>query len=309
MRAARTAIFSLTDHLTIPVYGGVRTETHSSTTIDVQPLTGALGAEIHGVQIRHLDDAGFAAVHRAFLEYGAIFFRDQDLDRQAQVDFARRFGELEVHPIVNGMDDHPEIIKVLKPAGEPATFGTGWHTDNSFFEQPSLGSVLHGVTIPPHGGDTLFANQYLAYERLSDGLKKTLDGMIAVHSAGPAYTSESAKEKYEGKTAITYRWSDSVHAEVEHPVVRTHPESGRKALYVNPMFTQRFKGWTEAESAPLLKFLYDFCVKPEFCCRFRWTPNAVAVWDNRCVQHYAVDDYQEYERLMFRVTISGDRPV
>ncbi len=278
-------------------------------TMDIKPLSGALGAEITGIALGDdMPDSDFDAIYQAFLKYGALIVRDQELTLEAQINFARRFGELEVHPIVNGMEGKPEIIKVLKPAGESATFGTGWHTDNSFFREPSLGSVLYGKTIPPHGGDTLFANQYLAYERLSDGLKQVLDGLIAVHSAGPAYISETAKEKYEGKTAITYRWSDSVHEEVEHPVVRTHPVTGRRALYVNRMFTQRFKGWTAAESKPLLEYLYDYCVKPEFCCRFRWRENSVALWDNRCVQHYAIDDYQEYERLMYRVTIKGDVP-
>ena len=281
----------------------------SASSLTIQPLTGAMGAEISGVQLGQLSASDFAQVQTALFEYGAVFFRDQELSHADQIAFARRFGELEVHPIVNGMEDHPEIIKVLKPAGDSATFGTGWHSDNSFFEQPSLGSVLYGVTIPPQGGDTLFASQYLAYDALSPGLKATLDGMTAVHTAGPAYTSETAKEKYEGKTPITYRWSDSVHAEVEHPVVRTHPATGRKALYVNRMFTQRFTGWTAAESQGLLNFLYEHCAKPDFCCRFRWQPKSVALWDNRCVQHYALDDYQAYERLMYRVTISGERPV
>ena len=277
--------------------------------IHVHPITGALGAEVSGVQIGdNLSNAEFDQIYQAFNDYGAVFFRDQELTHESQIAFARRFGELEVHPIVNGMEQHPEMIKVLKPAGESASFGTGCHSDNSFFEEPSLGSTLYGAIIPPHGGDTLFANQYLAYEALSDGMKEMLDGMIAVHSAGPAYTSKSAQEKYEGKTAITYKWSDSVHDEVEHPVVRTHPDTGRKALYVNQMFTIRFKNMTEAESRPLLEFLCDHATKPEFCCRFRWQPKTVALWDNRCVQHYAVDDYKEYERLMYRVTINGDRP-
>ncbi len=279
-----------------------------SPTLNIKPLTGAMGAEIEGVQLAGLNDEVFEQIEQALFEYGAIFFRDQELTHAEQIAVARRFGELEVHPIVNGMEEHPEIIRVLKPAGDPATFGTGWHSDNSFFEKPSLGSVLYGVTIPPQGGDTLFANQYLAYESLSDGLKQTLDGMTAIHTAGPAYTSETAKEKYEGKTPITYRWSDSVHAEVEHPVVRTHPVTGRKALYVNRMFTQRFQGWTEAESRPLLEYLYAHGGKPDFCCRFRWQAKSVAIWDNRCVQHYALDDYQEFERLMYRVTIAGERP-
>ncbi len=277
--------------------------------IEIVPLSGALGAEISGVQIGGiLSNEAFDAIYQAFHDYGAVFFRDQDLTHQAQIDFARRFGELEQHPIVDGMEDHPEIIKVLKPAGDAASFGTGWHSDNSFLDRPSQGSVLYGVVVPPHGGDTLFANQYLAFEALSDGLKRMLEDFAAVHSAGPAFTSDTAMEKYEGDTAITYTWTDAVHDEVEHPVVRTHPDTGRKALYVNPMFTQRFSGWTVGESRPLLDYLYAHATKPEFCCRFLWQERSVALWDNRCVQHYAVDDYRDFERVMYRVTIRGERP-
>ena len=146
------------------------------------------------------------------------------------------------------------------------------------------------------------------FEALSDGLKRMLEDFAAVHSAGPAFTSDTAMEKYEGDTAITYTWTDAVHDEVEHPVVRTHPDTGRKALYVNPMFTQRFSGWTVGESRPLLDYLYAHATKPEFCCRFPWQERSVALWDNRCVQHYAVDDYRDFERVMYRVTVAGDRP-
>ena len=171
-----------------------------------------------------------------------------------------------------------------------------------------MGSVLYGKTIPPFGGDTLFANQYLAYERLSDTMKNLLDGLNAVHSASEAYTVEGTQEKFDKRTAITYTWDDSIMDEVIHPIVRTHPVTGRKALFVNDMFTLRIEGMAKDESRALLDYLYAHSTKPEFCCRFRWTENAVALWDNRIVQHYAVDDYQAYERLMYRVTIEGDRP-
>ena len=275
----------------------------------IHPITGACGAEISGVQINALGNAEFDGIHQALVTHGAVFFRDQNIELDELVAFCRRFGPLEVHPIVDGMTHAPEITKVLKPAGESASFGTGWHTDNSFFEKPSMGSVLFGKTIPPYGGDTVFANQYLAYEKLSAKMKHMLDGLKAVHSASRAYTVDGTKEKYEKKTAITYSWSESVMDEVVHPVVRTHPVSGRKALYVNDMFTLRFEGMSEAESRPLLDYLFAHCTKPEFCCRFRWSENAVALWDNRVVQHYAVDDYQDFERLMYRVTIEGEKPV
>ncbi|MDA8655032.1 TauD/TfdA family dioxygenase [Alphaproteobacteria bacterium] len=277
-------------------------------TMSLHPLTGACGAEVSGVSLNSLSNEAFSDIHDALVEYGALFFRDQHITLDEQVAFGRRFGALEVHPIVDGMKDAPEITRVLKPAGESASFGTGWHTDNSFFAEPSMGSVLYGKTIPPFGGDTLFANQYLAYDRLSDAMKAMLDGLNAVHSASRAYTTDSTKEKYAKNAAITYTWDDSILDEVIHPVVRTHPVTKRKALYVNDMFTLRFEGMSEAESQPLLSFLFQHATKPEFCCRFRWTENTVAIWDNRCMQHYAVDDYKDYERLMFRVTIEGDKP-
>ncbi len=277
--------------------------------ITQQPITGACGAEIIGANIADLSNSEFDFIFQSLMDYGVIFLRNQDITLAQQIAFARRFGELEIHPIVDGMEDTPEITKVLKPAGESASFGVGWHTDNSFFEKPSMGSVLYGKTIPPYGGDTLFANQYLAYERLSDEMKKMLAPLHAVHSARLAYTSETAQEKYEKKTAITYSWDDSIMDEVVHPVIRTHPITGRKALYVNDMFTLRFAGMSEKESQPLLQFLFTHATRPEFCCRFQWSENTIALWDNRCMQHYAVDDYQQFERLMYRVTIEGEKPV
>jgi taurine dioxygenase len=276
--------------------------------LHLHPVTGACGVEISGVSLATLNNETFSDIYQAFLDYGVVFLRDQDISLDDLVSFGQRFGELEVHPIVDGMENAPEITKVLKPAGESASFGTGWHSDNTFFEKPSKGSVLYGKTIPPYGGDTVFANQYLAYERLSEGLKQKLETMNAVHSAGEAYTVAGTQDKYDKKTAITYTWDDSIMDEVVHPVVITHPETGRKALYVNDMFTLRFEGMSKAESQPLLDYLYAHATKPEFCCRFRWSPNAIAFWDNRAVQHYAVDDYQDFERLMYRVTINGDKP-
>jgi taurine dioxygenase len=269
-----------------------------------------MGAEITGVDLsKPLAEGAFETVRQALWDHGAIFFRDQTLPPHAQLAFARQFGELDVHPIVNGMEEHPELVRVWKPAGQSASFGVGWHSDNSFFPEPSLGSVLYGVTIPPYGGDTLYASMERAYEALSPTLKEFLGGLRAVHSASRAYDpAVTGTAKYEGNAPISYRYSDSIHDEVEHPVVRTHPETGRRSLYVNAMFTTRIVGLAPAESDALLGFLYEHAARPDFTCRFRWSPGAVAVWDNRCVQHYAMDDYRDFERLMFRVTIRGDRP-
>lgn len=279
--------------------------------IEIRPLAGHLGAEVFGVDLsKPLDDAVFHTIEAAFLDRGVLAIREQKLDHAAQLAFARRFGPLDVHPIVEGMEGMPELVRVLKPAGASASFGVGWHSDNSFFAEPSLGSVLYGVTIPPYGGDTLYASMERAYEALSSPMRTLLDGMQAVHSAARAYDpAVTGREKYEGDAPIRYRYSESVLEEVTHPVVRTHPRTGRKSIYVNQMFTQRIVGLPARESEALLRFLYDHVTQPEFTCRLRWSAGTVAVWDNRSVQHYAIDDYQEFERLMYRVTITGDRPV
>ncbi len=279
--------------------------------VEVRPLSGAMGAEVAGVDLaKPVEREAFERIHQAFLDHGAIFFRGQRLSREAQLDFARLFGEPDVHPIANGMEEHPEIIRVLKPAGEEAFFGTSWHTDNSFFENPSAATLLYGEQVPPHGGDTVFASMERAYETLSEPLRAFLDPLVAVHSASSAYDPKTTGDaKYRGETAITYTYSDSIYDEVEHPVVRTHPESGRKSLYVNAMFTQRIVGLAAHESRAILALLYEHAARPDFTCRFRWEPGSLAVWDNRCVQHYAIDDYRDFERVMYRVTIQGTRPV
>ena len=279
--------------------------------LELQPVAQALGAEVSGVDLAsELDDATAAALLDAFHRYHVLFFRDQSLSREAQLRFARRLGEPEVHPIANGMDEHPEVIRVLKPAGEEAYFGTSWHTDNSFFESPSSITILYGEKVPPVGGDTLWASMEGAYEALSDRMKEFLDPLRAVHSASSAYDPRTTGDaKYKGEAAITYTYSDSIYDEVEHPVIRTHPETGRRSLYVNPMFTQRIVGMNANESDAILRMLYAHAVRPELQCRFRWQDGSVAMWDNRCLWHYAVDDYHDFERVMYRVTLAGKRPV
>lgn len=276
-------------------------------TLKIEKLTGAMGAMISGVNLSEdISDEQFAEIRDALFTFGAIGFRNQTLSFEAHSRFAKRFGTLEVHPIVNGMDGYPEIIKMHKPAGTEASFGVGWHSDNSFFEKPSLGSILYAEIIPPVGGDTLFANQQLAYQHLSPGMKETLEKLIAVHSAQDAYTSPSALEKYGGDGPITYKKSDIVTQSVEHPVIIEHPVTGKKALYVNPMFTSHFKGWSVEESRPLIEYLCNHAARIDFQCRFRWEKGMVAMWDNRIVQHAALNDYEQYERLIYRITVNGD---
>ncbi len=280
--------------------------------IEVKPVAGTLGAEISGVDLADdLDNETFSEIHQALLEHLVIFFRNQKMTPEQHKAFARRFGELDVHEYVQGIDGHPEIIEVVKEADErDLNFGGTWHSDVTYQEKPALGSVLYALETPPHGGDTMFANQYLAYETLSEGMREMLSGMTAMHSAARSYgpNSRAAKRQAIGKNSMRITVSEDALAEREHPVIRTHPDTRRKCLFVNGVFTTRFKDMTVEESQPLLDFLYKHAVRPEFTCRFRWEPGSVAFWDNRCTQHYALNDYHGFRRRMHRVTISGDRP-
>ena len=277
-------------------------------TLEIKKISNAMGAMIKGVDLSSdLSETQFEEIRRALFEFGAIGFRDQTLDFDTQIAFAKRFGSLEVHPIVKGMEAHPEIIKMHKPAGHQASFGVGWHSDNSFFTEPSLGSILFAEKVPPIGGDTLFANQQLAYEHLSDGLKQTLEGLVAVHTAHDAYTSDTALEKYDTDGPIQYTRSHIIEDLTEHPAIISHPVTGKKALYLNPMFTSHFKGWSVEESRPLLDFLVQHGVRDDFQCRFTWQAGTVAIWDNRIVQHAALDDYPDHERIIYRITVNGEK--
>lgn len=278
--------------------------------IEVNPIAGALGAEIRGVDLGEpLDDDTFAEIHQAFLDHLVIFFRDQQLSPERQKAFGLRFGSLNVHPYVKPLDGHPEVMKIVKEKEDRANFGGGWHSDMSFLDEPCLGTILYALDAPAYGGDTLFANMYLAYDRLSSGMKTMLEGLTAIHSAASQYGphGESAQNNAKRK-GMEVAVTDEARAESEHPVVRTHPETGRKCLYVNEPFTVKFKGMTRRESKPLLEFLYKHATQEEFTCRFRWSRGAVAFWDNRCTQHYALNDYHGQRREMNRVTVNGDRP-
>jgi len=282
-----------------------------SSTVSVRRLSGALGAEVSGVDLwKPASPEAFAAIHQALLDHGVIFLRGQNLSREDQLAFARLFGKPDVHPIANAMQGYPEIIEVRKPPGENAFFGTSWHSDNSFFECPSALTLLYAERVPPVGGDTLFSCMEHAYQTLSEPIRQLLDALRALHGAAKAYDPRTTGEsKYRGETAISYTYSERVYEENEHPVVRTHPETGRKALYVNPMFTERIVALNPDESEALLGMLHAHATRPEFTCRVSWEPGQLTLWDNRRVQHYALDDYRDHERLMYRVTIQGTRPV
>ena len=273
--------------------------------IDVRPLGGALGAEIGGLDLSGpLTKAVLGEVRRAFLEHLVVFFRGQDLTPEHLLAFAGRFGPIGLYPFAMGMNGTPEVMEVIKEPGQETNFGGFWHSDTTYLEKPSLGSMLYAVEVPPGRGDTLFANMYLAYERLTDSTKAEIDGLSAYNSA--------AKDK--GRVRGDHLAKGTMKGRVEknlaawHPVARTHPETGRRALYVNRAHTVRFGGMTEEESAPLLERLCDHATGEEFTCRFRWRPGSLAFWDNRCTQHYPLNDYPGFRRVMSRVTIKGERP-
>jgi taurine dioxygenase len=270
----------------------------------VCPIAGALGAEVRGVDVAQaLDDAVVAEIHRAFLEHCVIFLRDQHLTPHALLAFALRFGAPMAYPQLKGLPECPLVTPVVKLEHERVNFGGIWHSDTSYLERPPMASMLYALEVPPYGGDTLFANQYLAYETLSEGLRQALGALTGINSSLKADASKTRED------ALRAAGVENKALQGEHPVVRTHPETGRKALYVNVGHTARFKGWTEEESAPLLEYLFAHQVRPELTCRFRWEPGSLAFWDNRCAQHNPVNDYHGYRRVMHRVTLAGDKPV
>src|SRR5688572_9407001 len=271
--------------------------------IEVRPLAGALGAEIGSVDIaQSLSAAVVSEIRQAWLDHLVIFIPGQKLSPQAQVEFARRFGEPMEYPQLKGLPECPMITPVVKLEHERVNFGGVWHSDTAYLERPPMASMLYAIEVPPRGGDTLFANQYLAYETLSDGLKKSLRELVGVNTSTKAQASRTREDRLKEAGAELKVLVG------EHPVVRRHPETGRDALYVNYGHTERFKGWSEAESRPLLEYLFAHQVQPELTCRFRWEKGSIAIWDNRCTQHNPVNDYHGYRRVMHRVTLAGDIP-
>jgi len=265
---------------------------------DVRPTSGALGAEIHGVDLaRPLSQAETDEIRGALNEYGVIFFRDQKITPEEHIAFAGRFAPINVNRFFKAMPGHPEIAEVRKEPDQKRNIGGGWHTDHSYDQIPALGSILLAREVPPRGGDTMFASMSLAYEALSDGLKQTLDGLRAVHSSRHVFGAEAAYAK------------DTVgrigNAELATQDALRHPETKRKTLYVNPGFTTHFEGWTAQESKPLLDYLYAHASRPEFQTRFQWREGSIAFWDNRATWHFAINDYQGERRLMHRITLDG----
>ena len=269
-------------------------------TITVDKLTPIIGAEIGGVDLNSASNRQMDEIHRALAENSVIFFRDQQLSQEAHLDFGRHFGPLHLHPAAPHEPGHPELMIITADKDSPRANGEGWHSDVSCDEEPPLGSILYIKECPPNGGDTLFASMYAAYDALSDRMKAYLEGLKALHDG---------EENYRG-TYANFGVSDKkTYPRALHPVIRTHPVTGKKALFVNKGFTRRIMDIPPDESAGILAYLYEHSANPLFQCRFRWQANSIAFWDNRCVQHRAMWDYWPNRRYGNRVTVKGDRPV
>jgi taurine dioxygenase len=267
--------------------------------IKVLPVTGSIGAEVLGIDLRDFDDEVIAEVHDAWMAHKVLFFREQELTKAQHVDYAKAFGQLEVHPFSAQDSDYPEIL-VLQSTPEKFQAAEQWHSDVTFRECPPTGSILAGRHLPPWGGDTCWANMEMAYERLPDQIKSEIEGKFAIHSYMKAFGSSISDDK---KDEAYEKYPDQ-----KHPVVRTHPVTGAKGIFINKVFTLTIDGMTAAESRPLRHQLYQQVNIPEFQCRFRWAPGSVAQWDNRITQHYAVPDHGGYHRRMERVTLVGVKP-
>ena len=275
------------------------------TEIKVRKIAGALGAEISGIDLsQDITDDLAKKIRQVFLDSGVIFIKNQALTSQQFLNFAKKMGNPVEYPFVKGLEGFPEIIEVKKLEHEKHNFGGVWHSDTTYLDCPPMGSMLLSKEIPPYGGDTLFACQYAAYEALSGTMQRMLDGLKGISSSSKADVSKTREDriKSDGNESAPKSFTNI------HPLIRTHPETGRKALYVNVAHTIGIEGLTDAESAPLLSFLFEHQVKPEFTCRWVWELNCLAFWDNRCTQHNPINDYHGFKRILHRITLEGTKP-
>jgi len=274
-------------------------------TIEVVPLTSAIGAEVSGVDLTTiLSKQTVTDIRNALLVHQVIFFRSQSITPDQQLAFAQYFGKPSIYPFVKGIEGYPEVIEVKKEENETVNFGGLWHTDTSYLAEPPSATIVHARELPPVGGDTLFANMHLAYGALSDTFKEMLQGLVGINTADKSDAAITRVDRINESP----KDAGDIETVSEHPIVRTHPETGRKSLYCSDAHTIGIKGMTNDESQPILQYLYKVQQRPEFSCRFRWQPGSMAFWDNRAVQHNALNDYQGFRRVMHRITISGDRP-
>lgn len=274
--------------------------------ISVSRMAGALGAELGCVDLAQPHDTEqLDEVRDALHEFGVIVLRDQDITSEQYLAFARHFGDILPYPLVKGLPDYPDIVPVLKKEDERVNFGGIWHSDTTYLERPPMGSMLLAKELPPQGGDTIWSNMMMAYETLSDGMKAALDGLIAINSAKKGSAAATREDSRKGDGA---RDDSGLATTAEHPVVRTHPATGAKSLYVNFGHTTHFKGMTEAESTPILEYLFKHQIRPEFTCQLHWEVGTLAFWDNRITQHLPINDYHGYRRLLHRITLAGEVP-
>lgn len=282
-----------------------------ATTLTIKPLAPACGAYIEDLDIRRATDDDISELSRILADRGVVFLRGQRLTPEDQVAVTARFGSVLRVPYVKHLDEHPDIIAVLKEADEKkiSTFGGTWHSDFSFLDAPPSLTLLYGKEIPRFGGDTLWSSQYAAFDALSTRMQRMLCGLSAVQTGWPHGTKGPGPNAAVSRSVVMTRNDPTADREVVHPVVRVHPLSGRKALFVNPVYTQRFDGMSQEESAALLSFLFHHATRPEFTCRLHWEPGTLAIWDNRCLLHLAVNDYDGERRLLHRTTVAGEVPI
>lgn len=278
--------------------------------LDVRPVTSALGAEIYGVDLAKLDDAIFAEIHRAWLDYHVLLFRDQNLEPADQIAFAKRWGDIHTHLFNKALDDYPEITELLKKPDQRLNNGGRWHSDQMYTPQPAKATMLLAREIPERGGDTMFSNLYMAYDALSAGMKDMLTGLKGV-STGDGKTHPSGMTRAErvqaGISPIAQIDPGKAQTISAHPLVRTHPETGRKVLYIGS-HTEGIEGWRDEEAKPLLDYLMSVASRPEHTVRLKWRVGSLALWDNRCCQHFAINDYHGFQRRMHKIMICGDEP-
>ncbi len=271
--------------------------------LQFRPLSEHVGVEAIGADINELENESFASLNKALADHGVVFIPNQNLSPEQHIAFARRWGDIDVNNYFPANGGYPEIAEVRKSENQKTNIGGGWHTDHSYDPIPAMGSVLLARETPPTGGDTLFASMGAVFDSLSDGLKNTLRGLRAVHSADHIYSADGVYSKTDQAADLK---GHDMHTHAVHPAIIRHPRSGREILYVNPAFTLHFEGWTREESMSLLAYLYSVGMRDEFHCRVQWTPGSIAIWDNRSTWHYAMNDYHGHRRLMHRITISGE---
>ena len=271
--------------------------------MQLRPLSEHVGTEVTGIAMTALDDAGFEQLRRLVYDRGMVVLRDQELTPEQHIAFANRWGGIDINNYFPLNGQHPEIAEVRKEADQMVNIGGGWHTDHSYDQIPAMGSILVARELPPSGGDTLFSSMGAAYDALSDGLKATLEGLNAVHSADHIYARDGVYAQTDQAGALR---GHDIKTRAVHPVVIRHPVTGRKVLYVNGAFTLHFEGWTREESRPLLDYLYTLGTREEFQCRLEWQPGTVAIWDNRSTWHLAQNDYHGHRRVIHRITLTGE---